>query len=138
MSLDEIELRKKSFRDKIKTENWQKIMTSLIAGCLFIAYFVFVLIEQNIFESDLDSLNRSLPMLLNRYRYSILSYSFMRERILANNSLYSFEYDYIYGFDLDSLYNDHSIEVEGDINVLEARHSDVLDPIMQVMKKIDS
>jgi hypothetical protein len=57
MSIDEIELRKKSFRDTIKTENWQKIMTSLIAGSLFIAYFVFVLIEQNIFESNLISLN---------------------------------------------------------------------------------
>jgi len=44
MSIDEIEMRKKSFRDTIKTENWQKIMTSLIAGSLFIAYFVFVLV----------------------------------------------------------------------------------------------
>jgi hypothetical protein len=113
-------------------------MTSLIAGSLFIAYFVFVLVEQNIFESHLDSLNRALPMLLNRYTYSILSYSFMRERILANNSLSSFENDKIYGFNLDSLYNDHSIEVEGDINVLEARHSEVLDPIMKAMLKIDS
>jgi len=138
MSLDEIELRKKSFKDTIKTENWQKVMSSLIAGSLFIAYFVFVLIEQNIFETNLKSLDRSLPLLLNRYRYSILSYSFLRERILANNSLSSFEKDKIYGFDLDNLYNDHSIEVEGLINMLEARHSDVLDPIMKVMLKIDS
>jgi hypothetical protein len=77
-------------------------------------------------------------MLLNRYKYSILSYSFLRERILANNSLSSFEKDKIYGFDLDNLYNDNSIEVEGEINVLEARHSDILDPIMQLMLKIDS
>jgi hypothetical protein len=113
MSIDEIELRKKSFRDTIKSENWQMIIISVIAGSLFIAYFVFVLIEQSIFETHLNSLNHSLPMLLNRYRYSILSYSFMRERILANNSLSSFENDNIYGFNLDSLYNDHSIEVEG-------------------------
>jgi len=138
MSLDEIELRKKSFRDTIKTENWQKLMTSFIAGSLFIAYFVFVLIEQNIFESNLISLNQALPLLLNRYKYSILSYSFLRERILANNSLSSFEKDKIYGFDLDNLYNDNSIEVEGEINVLEARHSDILAPIMQLMLKIDS
>jgi hypothetical protein len=43
----------------------------------------------------------------------MLSFSFMRERILANNSLTSFEFDDLYGFDLDNLYNDHSIEVEG-------------------------
>lgn len=45
MSVDEIELRKKSFRDTIKSENWQKIITSVIAGSIFIAYFVYVLIE---------------------------------------------------------------------------------------------
>ena len=44
MSLDEIELRKKSFRDTIKSENFQKIITSVIAGSIFIAYFVSVLI----------------------------------------------------------------------------------------------
>ena len=42
MSLDEIELRKKSFKDTIKTENWQKIMSSLIAGSLFIVLVVYV------------------------------------------------------------------------------------------------
>jgi hypothetical protein len=86
----------------------------------------------------LDSLNHELPLLLNRYRYSILSFSFMRERILANNSLSSFEFDDIYGFNLDNLYNDHSIEVEGEINVLEGRHSSVLEPIMLVMQHVDS
>jgi hypothetical protein len=39
----------------------------------------------------------------------------MRERILANNSLSSFEKDDVYGFDLDSLYNDRSITVEKEI-----------------------
>ena len=68
-----------------------------------------------LFESHLESLNQSLPVLLNRYTFSILSYTFMRERILANNSLSSFEKDDIYGFNLDSLYNDRSITVEGEI-----------------------
>jgi len=47
MSMDEIELRKKSFRDTIRKENWQKIITSLIAGSIFIAYFVSVLIQHS-------------------------------------------------------------------------------------------
>jgi hypothetical protein len=113
MSLDEIELRKKSFRETIKSENFQKIITSVIAGSIFIAYFVSALIYHNSFESNLDTLNNYLPYLLNRYRDSMLSFSFMRERILANNSLTSFEFDDLYGFNLDNLYNDHSIEVEG-------------------------
>jgi len=62
----------------------------------------------------------------------------MRERILANNSLSSFEMDDIYGYNLDNLYNDHSIEVEGDINVLEGRHPTVLEPIMLIMEHVDS
>jgi hypothetical protein len=62
----------------------------------------------------------------------------MRERILANNSLSSFEFDDLYGFNLDNLYNDHSIEVEGEINVLESRHTSVLEPIMVIMRNIDS
>jgi hypothetical protein len=77
-------------------------------------------------------------MLLSPFRYSILSYSFMRERILANNSLSSFEYNEVYGFNLDSLYNDRSIEVKGEITVQETRYKSVLDQIMQVMKQIDS
>ena len=57
----------------------------------------------------------------------------MRERILANNSLTSFENDDNYGYNLDNLYNDHSIEVEGEINVLEGHHPTVLEPVMHVM-----
>lgn len=116
MSLDEIEMRKKSFRDTIKAENFQKISLSVIVGSLFMAYFVSVLILHNVFETHLNTLNYSLPVLLNRYRYSILSYSFMRERILVNNSLTSFEKDERYGFNLDNLYNDRSMEVDGDIS----------------------
>jgi hypothetical protein len=62
----------------------------------------------------------------------------MRERILANNSLTSFEIDDIYGYDLDNLYNDHSIEIEGEINVLEGHHPTVLEPVMLIMQHIDS
>lgn len=62
----------------------------------------------------------------------------MRERILANNSLTSFEIDDIYGYNLDNLYNDHSIEVEGEINVLEGHHPTVIEPVMLVMQHIDS
>ncbi len=50
----------------------------------------------------------------------------MRERIFANNSLSSFENDEVYGFNLDNLYNDRSMDVEGDITQLEARYPAVL------------
>ena len=58
--------------------------------------------------------------------------------VSTNRNSSSFEKDKIYGYNLDNLYNDNSIEVEGEINVLEARHSDILAPIMQLMLKIDS
>jgi hypothetical protein len=50
-----------------------------------------------------------IPIFFNRYRYSILGYSFIRERIINNNTLDSFEHDPVYGFDLDRMYIDRSM-----------------------------
>jgi hypothetical protein len=40
MSMDEVEMRKKSFRDTIRTENVQKISLSVLVGIIFMAYFI--------------------------------------------------------------------------------------------------
>ncbi len=68
-----------------------------------------MLIEHSTFVESLDLLKSTLPLLLNRYRTSTLSYAFMRERILSNNSLSSFEFDESYQYNLDRLNNDLSI-----------------------------
>ena len=51
----------------------------------------------------------AVPVYFDRYRYSMLANTFIRERIINNNSLDSFEIDPQYGHYIDSLYNDDSI-----------------------------
>jgi hypothetical protein len=56
MSLDELEIRKKNFQATIKTENWQKIGLSFIVGCIFLGYFISVLINHEFFIMALENL----------------------------------------------------------------------------------
>ena len=51
----------------------------------------------------------TMPIYFDRFRYLTLSYAFLRERILLNNTLSSFEYDPEYGYDIDLKYRDLSI-----------------------------
>lgn len=75
---------------------------------------------------------------MNRYRYSILSYTFARERILSNNSLDSFERDSLYVHDLDQMYTDQSVKLEGDLNYLKSKYPTILEPLVSLVKKMDS
>ena len=60
-----------------------------------------------------------IPIFFNRYRYSILGYAFIRERIINNNTLDSFEYDPQYGFDQDHMYIDRSMQIEKQLTSLK-------------------
>ena len=51
----------------------------------------------------------TIPVFFDRFRYLTLSYTFMREWILMNNSLSSFEDDPEYGYNIDFKYMDLSI-----------------------------
>jgi len=62
----------------------------------------------------------------------------MRERILNNNSLSSFEFDPIYQYNLDRLNNDLSMKYEGKITQLMAHYPPVLQPLITLVNHIDS
>lgn len=47
----------------------------------------------------------SIPVFLNRYRYLMLVFAMLRERMIFNNSLASFETVPGYGHDLDQYYH---------------------------------
>lgn len=49
----------------------------------------------------------------------MLSMNLMKERMYYNNSLSSFEYDPIYGYNIDVMYNDMSIQNEVEIAKLK-------------------
>ena len=112
MGVLELEDRKKFFFKTLKNKNWGKIIVNLILGVLFTLYFAQVLIYHNYFVSQINELNETIPLIFNRFRYSILSYSIMRERLMNNQSLASFEYDPVFGYNIDVMYNELSMDDE--------------------------
>jgi hypothetical protein len=79
-----------------------------------------------------------IPVFFNRYRYSILGYTFIRERIINNNSLSSFEYDSQYGYNLDSLYIDNSMKIEKILTDLRLDTSSISSGLVDLISIIDS
>ena len=77
------------------------------------------LISHEHFDSNLLKISLSFPLVLNRFRFSALSYTFMRERILFNNSLSSFEED---PDGLDIKYNELSMRIENEITIFESNY----------------
>lgn len=68
----------------------------------------------------------------------MLSYSLLRERIIFNDSLNSFETDPIYGHRIDQKYNDLSVLIERTLNDLKNNHDSILDPLISYMSDFDS
>ncbi len=112
MTNDEVEERKKQFYKTIQSKNWGKILISSVVGIIFASYFVQLYVSNEIFVSSLEKFTALMPIFFNRYRYSILGYTFIRERIINNNTMDSFEYDPAYGFNLDRMYIDRSMQIE--------------------------
>ncbi len=79
-----------------------------------------------------------IPIFFDRFRYLILSYAFLRERIINNNTLSSFETDPRYGSDLDVLYNDYSMLVENQLTDLKVTSASVSLSIVELLKVMDS
>ena len=82
MGVLELEDRKKFFFKTLKNKNWGKIIVNLIFGVVFTLYFAQVHIYHNYFVKHISELNETIPLIFNRFRYSILSYSIMRERLM--------------------------------------------------------
>ena len=93
MSKEEVEDRKKNFFRTIKTSNWGTVISNGIIGIIFIGYFLQMSLLHTNLELQLTVLRKELPIFFDRYRNMILSYSFLRERIINNNSLVTYEYD---------------------------------------------
>lgn len=49
-----------------------------------------------------------MPIFYNRFHYLMLAFTMMRERIILNNKMTSFEIDHDYGNNIDYLYLDLS------------------------------
>jgi ankyrin repeat protein len=126
------------FFKTIKSKNWGKLLANFVVAGIFVAYFIQLYVYNNVFMSDLLYIQQSLPLLLNRFRYTMLSYAFMRERILNNNTLNSFNEDPIYGFNIDSLYIDKSMENEQRITDFKIRYQSIASTLADIQSVADS
>jgi hypothetical protein len=68
----------------------------------------------------------------------MLSYSFMRERIILNNTMSSFEYDDEFGYNLDNKYHEYSMINERSLLNLKNNHISILDEMIDFLKDCDS
>ena len=75
-------------------------------------------------------LQGSIPLLLNRFRDTMQSYAFLRQRIIYNGSLDSYETQLHYDHDLDRYYNDMSMENERDITHTKTSYQSIIDPLI--------
>ena len=138
MSFEEIEERKKNFFRTIKNKSGWSILANLIVGLIFSAYFIQMNLMHNRFETGIQTLRSSLPSFFDRYRYMILSYSFLRERIINNNTLETYEFDDRYKWNLDYLYNDYSSQIEQELLRLQNDHPAVVQPLTDFTMLTDS
>ena len=138
MSKEEVEDRKKNFFRTIKTRNWGTVMSNGVIGVIFIGYFLQMSLLHSNLEVQLTVLRKDLPIFFDRYRNMILSYSFLRERIINNNSLVTYEYDSIYHNNLDTKYMDLSTNIEQEILKLKTKHSEILRPLTDLTIQSDS
>lgn len=68
----------------------------------------------------------------------MLGYSFLRERIINNNSLSTFEYDDEFGFNLDTKYIDLSMENERMITDIKISYPSIVSSMVDLTKLSDS
>jgi hypothetical protein len=112
------------------------LVTSVIL--LLCLYFIVEELLQSYFQSQLNSLHESTPIIFDRYRYIMLAYALLSERILYNNSLSTFESQPHFGSNLDLYYLEKSIENEGRIESLKHGHEQIASEVVSYLNAIDS
>jgi len=83
-------------------------------------------------------LTESIPVILNRFKYVMLGYAFVRERIIYNNTLASFAFDLEGDSALDAFYIDQSVRVERDLTALKYSEDSILTEVAEMLKNLDS
>jgi hypothetical protein len=81
-------------------------LATIILAFLISAYFVMMHFVHEDYKNSLKILESSIPTFFNRYRYLILTWAMLRERVFFNNSLATFESEPGYGHNLDLYYHE--------------------------------
>ncbi|TNV87849.1 hypothetical protein FGO68_gene3282 [Halteria grandinella] len=134
----EVEIRQTQFKKTYRSKNAWRKSSVVSVGILIVSYFILTYVIHLSFDSTLTYLNTVVPIVLNRYKYIMLTFGIARERVLFNNTLDSMEFDPVYGYDLDYKFNELSIENEEEIATLKNERKSVAEDIVQQMSEFDS
>jgi hypothetical protein len=80
-----------------------------------------------------------IPLLFNRFKYTMLGFSFLKEKIIYNNSLSSFNEDYGgLGNSLDLTFIDMSMENERELTNMKISYPSIVGSMVDLLKLSDS
>lgn len=82
---------------------------------IMISQFILVNYLNQSFLDNLVRLQLYVPNMFNRFRFLLLGYTMMRERILYNNSMKSYDTRTGYANDLDRYMKDKSVLIDEDL-----------------------
>jgi hypothetical protein len=104
----------------------------------FFSYFMVTYFYHEDFKEELYILQTSIPIFFNRYRYLLLSMGLLRERIIYNNSLSSFEFIPGYGYNADQYFHDLSIENDKMLQQIKITQPSILQKMIDFLLASDS
>lgn len=122
----EAQARKRLFISTIRTKNWKFVALNTFAGFVFTFYFLFTYIYHISEVKTLTDIKNYTPLLFQRYTDNMLTYSFMRERIINNNDVSSFynpKLPLISPHSIDNFYKERALRTEGQIANLKLQTS---------------
>lgn len=108
MAFDSLEHRKRMFASQNQMMGNMKLLIACCSvGMIFIAYFIYIygFHEEQMYE--MRTLKDQLPLFFDRYTDIALAYGYLRERIVNNNSLSSFNLTvkhFTEGLDVDGIF----------------------------------
>lgn len=124
--------------ENLKTQNSAIKVSTLLVALIFSTYFILTFFFHEHFKVQLDTLHKSIPIFFDRYRFIMMTYALLRERIIFNNSLSSYETEPGYGHNIDNYYHDLSIENDKRLLELKIQKLPILERMINFASDCDS
>jgi hypothetical protein len=137
-SMENTEDRKEAFKKSMKSQNKGLKIINILVTIIFCTYFIVTYFFHEYFKGNLELLQKSIPIFFNRYRFLMLSNGLLRERIIFNNSLDTFESIPGYGYNADLYYLDQSIENDKLLQEIKVTKPAILQKMIDFLLASDS
>ena len=135
---DNVEMRKSQFKKTLNIKNIGRKIGCVIFALIILGYFVQLYMYHNYYQQQVQTLTSSAPIFLDRYRFLSLMFTLIRERMVFNNSLSSFESIPIWGNNLDQYYYQMSMDNELALIKLRLDHPPVLQDLIDMVDAMDA